>query len=730
MAGNIGMRQLKIGDKSPTSRENASLNKYLYEIRKEKRVTAEEEVILAQRIRQGDQVALDKLCKANLLFVISVAKKYQNRWLTLPDLINEGNLGLIKAAGLFDETKGFKFITYAVRWIRQSILQALAEQTKIVRLPLNQVKNINYVRTVMNILEQEFERDPTIAEITETVNEKYELDRSEEKVAELLGYDLRHSSLDRPFDEWWGNEQNLYDVLIGSDGEKEVENATNDSALRMGAYLHVLDTRSQVIVILREWLDGGVEQTFAEIGEKVGVSWERTRQEYEKALRKMRYKCSQEQIEHQDMLPKNPKVVTVISKELLESLRESKWIHGGSTMVQFARELIKKEFIPSHKEITKDNPAIIFDEIAKFCGTDIESIRQQHLVGHHDNMARNLITYIGKDYLSLTPLQIADFLYIRHKQPQDTKEIVSSMRSKIVISHLNIVEKIIPWLQENNITSTIVRRDPRAPRTSGRPKSLVILSRNQKLQQWKDKAIVAKREMTAENAQDVFLETVADFLDMPLEEITKTQKGRSGGHRTVLIRTIVHHVFTHHFWYTNKAIIDRFKWNRLNLYTYANSYNKYKDDAFITDKFVAWLETNNIARKAPVVLEIIERRKKVKQWKVVHKKTPVKSAPKKAQPSDEEISLANQLLQRIRAGEKIQIEDFVQSPQLSKILIDLKPYIDRSKIYGNRLAFDSFITAQQIIDDFAEDQRMRAQIISIIEAIFEQLQATLLRSTG
>ena len=205
------MRQLKI-TKSITNRESQSLDKYLQEIGREELITAEEEVILAKKIRDGDQAALEKLTKANLRFVVSVAKQYQNQGLSLPDLINEGNLGLIKAATRFDETRGFKFISYAVWWIRQSILQALAEQSRIVRLPLNQVGSLNKINKAFSKLEQEFERAPTAEELAKL------LEIPEDKVADTMRVSGRHVSMDAPFQV--GEDNNLLDVLVNPDAPK------------------------------------------------------------------------------------------------------------------------------------------------------------------------------------------------------------------------------------------------------------------------------------------------------------------------------------------------------------------------------------------------------------------------------------------------------------------------------------------------------------------------------
>ena len=205
------MRQLKI-TKSITNRESQSLDKYLQEIGREELITAEMEVELAQKIKQGDQVALEKLTKANLRFVVSVAKQYQNQGLTLPDLINEGNLGLIKAAQRFDETRGFKFISYAVWWIRQSILQALAEQSRIVRLPLNQVGSLNKINKAFSKLEQEFERPPSSDELASA------LDLTEEKVKDTMKVSGRHVSVDAPFVD--GEDNSLLDVMVNNDSPK------------------------------------------------------------------------------------------------------------------------------------------------------------------------------------------------------------------------------------------------------------------------------------------------------------------------------------------------------------------------------------------------------------------------------------------------------------------------------------------------------------------------------
>jgi len=214
------MRQLKI-TKSITNRESASLDKYLQEIGREELITAEEEVQLAKKIRDGDQSALEKLTRANLRFVVSVAKQYQNQGLSLPDLINEGNLGLIKAAKRFDETRGFKFISYAVWWIRQSILQALAEQSRIVRLPLNQVGSLNKINKAYSKLEQEFEREPSPEELSKI------LDLPEDKIMDTMKVSGRHVSMDAPFQQ--GEEGSLVDVLVNHDSPRADGNLMSES---------------------------------------------------------------------------------------------------------------------------------------------------------------------------------------------------------------------------------------------------------------------------------------------------------------------------------------------------------------------------------------------------------------------------------------------------------------------------------------------------------------------
>ena len=274
------MRQLKI-TKSITNRESASLDKYLQEIGKEELITVEEEVELAQRIRKGDQEALEKLTKANLRFVVSVAKQYQNQGLSLPDLINEGNLGLIKAAEKFDETRGFKFISYAVWWIRQSILQALAEQSRIVRLPLNQVGSLNKINKAYGRFEQENERVPSPEELADM------LDIPKEKVSDTLRVSGRHVSVDAPFAD--GEDNNLLDVLVNADSPNADRGLINASlATEVDRALDTLTDREKDIIKYFFGI-GCSEMTLEEIGEKFGLTRERVRQIKEKAIRRLRH---------------------------------------------------------------------------------------------------------------------------------------------------------------------------------------------------------------------------------------------------------------------------------------------------------------------------------------------------------------------------------------------------------------------------------------------------------
>ncbi|MDP4183699.1 MAG: RNA polymerase sigma factor RpoD/SigA [Bacteroidota bacterium] len=274
------MRQLKI-TKSITNRESASLDKYLQEIGKEELITVEEEVELAQRIKKGDQAALEKLTRANLRFVVSVAKQYQNQGLSLPDLINEGNLGLIKAAEKFDETRGFKFISYAVWWIRQSILQALAEQSRIVRLPLNQVGSLNKINKAYSKFEQEHERRPSPEELADT------LELPADKVADTLRVSGRHVSVDAPFVE--GEDNSLLDVLVNGDSPNADKKLIDESLAReIERSLATLTERESDIIKLFFGI-GCQEMTLEEIGERFGLTRERVRQIKEKAIRRLRH---------------------------------------------------------------------------------------------------------------------------------------------------------------------------------------------------------------------------------------------------------------------------------------------------------------------------------------------------------------------------------------------------------------------------------------------------------
>ena len=273
------MRQLKIS-KSITNRESESLEKYLQEIGKEELLSTDEEVELAQRIRKGDRKALDRLTKANLRFVVSVAKQYQNQGLSLPDLINEGNLGLIKAAEKFDETRGFKFISYAVWWIRQSILQAIAEQSRIIRLPLNQVGSVNKINRMLNKFEQENERRPSAAEISE------ETDLPQEKVDEAMLVTSRHISVDAPFVD--GEDNSLLDVLINDDSPMADRQLVVESLrAEISDALQTLNDRERNIVKAFYGI-GEQEMTLEEIGNKYGLTRERVRQIKEKAIRRLR----------------------------------------------------------------------------------------------------------------------------------------------------------------------------------------------------------------------------------------------------------------------------------------------------------------------------------------------------------------------------------------------------------------------------------------------------------
>ena len=275
------MRQLKI-TKQVTNRETASLDKYLQEIGKVDLITADMEVELAQRIKEGDQVALEKLTKANLRFVVSVAKQYQNQGLTLPDLINEGNLGLIKAAKRFDETRGFKFISYAVWWIRQSILQALAEQSRIVRLPLNKIGSINKINKTFARLEQENERAPSAEEIAK------ELDMTINDVKESMKNSGRHVSMDAPLIE--GEDSNLYDVLNSGESPNPDKNLLHESLkVEIERALETLTPREADVVQLYFGLGDAHPMTLEEIGETFDLTRERVRQIKEKAIRRLKH---------------------------------------------------------------------------------------------------------------------------------------------------------------------------------------------------------------------------------------------------------------------------------------------------------------------------------------------------------------------------------------------------------------------------------------------------------
>ena len=273
------MRQLKI-TKSITNRESEALEKYLQEIGKEELISIEEEVELAARIRNGDQKALERLTKANLRFVVSVAKQYQNQGLSLPDLINEGNLGLIKAAEKFDETRGFKFISYAVWWIRQAILQAIAEQSRIVRLPLNQVGSVNKINKLLSRFEQENERRPSVEEISERI------DLPEEKIDEAINISGKHVSVDAPFTD--SDENSLLDVLVNDDAPSADKQLFVESLrLEINKALEGLNDRERSIIEAFFGINQP-EMTLEEIGSKFNLTRERVRQIKEKAIRHLR----------------------------------------------------------------------------------------------------------------------------------------------------------------------------------------------------------------------------------------------------------------------------------------------------------------------------------------------------------------------------------------------------------------------------------------------------------
>ncbi|EFC70859.1 RNA polymerase sigma factor RpoD/SigA [Prevotella sp. oral taxon 299] len=273
------MRQLKIS-KSITNREDSTLDKYLQEITQEKLLTTEEEITLARKIKEGDKDALQKLTRANLRFVVSVAKQYQHQGLSLPDLINEGNIGLIKAAEKFDDTRGFKFISYAVWWIRQSIMQALADQSRLVRLPLNQVGSVNKINKISHKFEQEFERKPSIAEIAEEIN------LPQERVSDAIKGNNRHVSMDAPLTD--GNDNGLADLLQGNEGP-DIDTHLLLESLReeLKLALNILDERERFVIEAFYGINQP-EMTLQEIGAKKGLTRERARQIREKAIRKLR----------------------------------------------------------------------------------------------------------------------------------------------------------------------------------------------------------------------------------------------------------------------------------------------------------------------------------------------------------------------------------------------------------------------------------------------------------
>jgi RNA polymerase primary sigma factor len=274
------MRQLKI-TKQVTNRDTLSLDKYLHEIGKVELLSAEKEVELAKRIKKGDRKALETLIKANLRFVVSVSKQYQNQGLSLPDLINEGNLGLIKAAERFDETRGFKFISYAVWWIRQSILQALAEQARIVRLPLNKIGSINKINKAFSKLEQEFQREPTVEEVAELMEAKPEL------VEDSMNFSSIHVSMDAPLRDEEGN--NMYDVMLNDDSPKPDEGLMNGSLRQeIERSLSTLGDREAEILRFYFGLKGYQAHTLEEIGDEFGLTRERVRQIKEKAIKKLK----------------------------------------------------------------------------------------------------------------------------------------------------------------------------------------------------------------------------------------------------------------------------------------------------------------------------------------------------------------------------------------------------------------------------------------------------------
>ncbi len=274
------MRQLKI-TQSITKRDSITLDKYLQEIGKEILINADEEVVLAKKIREGDQAALEKLTKANLRFVVSVAKQYQGQGMTLPDLINEGNLGLIKAAKRFDETRGFKFISYAVWWIRQSIIQAISEQSRMVRLPLNKIGAISKINKGASALEQQLEREASAQEISEF------LDLPEQEVANVLHMNTRHVSVDAPFQD--GEDHGLLDVMINEDSPKADKTLIVESLrAEINRSLATLTERESEVIKMFYGIDGYREISLEEIGAKFDLTRERVRQIKEKAIKRLK----------------------------------------------------------------------------------------------------------------------------------------------------------------------------------------------------------------------------------------------------------------------------------------------------------------------------------------------------------------------------------------------------------------------------------------------------------
>ncbi|MBX2843769.1 MAG: RNA polymerase sigma factor RpoD/SigA [Flammeovirgaceae bacterium] len=276
------MRQLKITQAITNRRESESLEKYFTEVSREDMVTAEEEVELAQRIREGDQVALNRLVKANLRFVVSVAKQYQNKSMSLNDLINEGNLGLVKAAQRFDETKGFKFISYAVWWIRQSIMQAIAENSRIVRLPVNKTSSINKIRTAFSSLEQKYEREPTPEELSEI------LEMQPEEIRNTMGVEVRQTSVDAPLNSEDSN--SLLDVMVNKDIPATDEHLEYHNSLQVetSRVLSTLSFRERVIVKMSFGIGEEHPRSLEDIGEELSLTRERVRQIREKAIKKLK----------------------------------------------------------------------------------------------------------------------------------------------------------------------------------------------------------------------------------------------------------------------------------------------------------------------------------------------------------------------------------------------------------------------------------------------------------